>query len=196
MKKSFLISLIISIVLFLLASPFLFQIIIYLHPVVLGVILFCMVVTVFFIVLFIRKETIKVPYSKFSMLLLLYSFALFILLFFRPSDQTYHSLNLIPFSTIAFYFSGKVNGLISFYNLAGNIGLFIPFGIFLIVKKRSPFQLFYLPLLFTSLIELLQFITGRGSLDIDDFMLNVLGFFIGYLLYPFFDQIIKVSFQK
>jgi glycopeptide antibiotics resistance protein len=196
MKKSLLISLIISIVLFLIMSPFLIQLVVYLHQVVLGVIFFCFVLIVFFVVLFIRKQSFHLPYSKIRILLLLYSIALFILLFLRPSDQIYQSINLVPFSTITFYLSGNVNGLISFYNLAANIGLFIPFGIFLKMKERTIFQLVYIPILFISLIELLQYFTARGSLDIDDLILNVLGFFIGYLLYPFFTKIFKFSFQK
>jgi glycopeptide antibiotics resistance protein len=196
MKKSFLVSLIISIVLFLILSPVLFQLMVYLHLVVLGVILFCLVLAVFFIVLLIRKQTFHLPYSKIRILLVLYSIALFILLFFRPSDQIYQSINLVPFSTISFYLSGKVNGLVSFYNLAANIALFIPFGIFLKMKERSIFQLVYIPILFISLIEWLQYFTVRGSMDIDDLILNVLGFFIGYLVYPLFTKIFKVSLQK
>ena len=193
MKKSLLLSIIVAIGLFALLSPLLFKLVSYLHPIVLGVVLFCMVIAVFFIVIFIRKEKVQLRHSHFYILLLLYTIALFILLFFRPANQTYQSLNLVPFSTIAFYLSGKVNGLISFYNLAANIGLFIPFGLFLKVKKCTPFQLFYIPILFVSLIELLQYFTRRGSLDIDDLILNVLGFFIGYLVYPLFNRVFKVK---
>jgi glycopeptide antibiotics resistance protein len=110
--------------------------------------------------------------------------------------SSYQSINLVPFSTISFYLSGEANGLVSFFNLAANIALFIPFGIFLKMKERSIFQLVYIPILFISLIELLQYFTLRGSLDIDDFILNVLGFFIGYLVYPLFTKILKVSLQK
>ncbi|MDR7078343.1 glycopeptide antibiotics resistance protein [Neobacillus niacini] len=195
MKKFLLLSLIAAAVLFLILSPVLIRLNSYLHPVVLGVVFLCMVVAVFFFTLLIRKETIQLRYSYFRTLLILYTIALLILLFFRPGNQTYQAINLVPFSTIAFYLSAKVNGLISFYNLAANIVLFIPFGLFLKVKKVSPLQLFYLPILFISLIELLQYYTRRGSLDIDDLILNVLGFFIGYLLYPLFNRILKVSFN-
>jgi glycopeptide antibiotics resistance protein len=196
MKTLLLVSLIASISLFLILSPVLFQLMVYLHPVVIGVVLFCLVMAVFLLALFIRKQTLQLPYSKIRILLLLYLFGLFILLFFRPSDQTYQSINLIPFSTISFYLSGEVNGLISFYNLAANIGLFLPFGVFLKMKECTIFQLFYIPIVFISLIELLQYITLRGSLDIDDLILNVLGFFIGYLLYPLLNTVIKVSLGK
>jgi glycopeptide antibiotics resistance protein len=196
MKKSLLLSFIVSIALFLLLAPVLFQLMVYLHPVVLVVLLFCLVLAVFFLVLFIRKQTLHLPYPKIRILLLLYSIALFILLFYRPSDQIYQSINLVPFSTISFYLSGKVNGLISFYNLAANIALFIPFGIFLKMKERSIYQLLYIPFLVISSIELFQFFTARGSLDIDDLILNVSGFFLGYLVYPFFTKIFKVSLLK
>jgi glycopeptide antibiotics resistance protein len=192
MKKSLLISLIASIALFLILCPFLFQLIDYLHPVVIGVVFFCMVMAVFLLALFIRKKTVQLSYSKIRILLLLYSFGLFILLFFRPSDQIYQSINLIPFSTISFYLSGEVNGLISFYNLAANIGLFLPFGIFLKIRECTIFQLFSIPIFFISSIELLQYFSHRGSMDIDDLILNVLGFYIGYLLYPFFNRVVKV----
>ena len=192
MKKFLLLTLIISIFIFLLLSPVLLQLVSYLHPVVLGVVFFCIVMSVLFFIYLIRRETIQISYSNLRFLLLFYSFGLFILLFFRHSDQSYQSLNLIPLSTIAFYLSGKVNGLIVFYNLAANIGLFIPYGIFLMVKNRSRFQLFYLPFLFISMIEILQYVSQRGSMDIDDLILNVLGFYIGYLLHPLFNKVIKV----
>ncbi|MCM3691313.1 VanZ family protein [Neobacillus niacini] len=196
MKISFLVSLIVAIALSVILSPFLIQLVVYLHPVVLGVILFCLVLAIFFGILFIRKQTIPLPYSKVRLLLLLYTIALFILLFFRPSDQSYQSINLVPFSTISFYLSGKVTGLISFYNLAANIALFIPFGIFLKMNERTIYQFLYIPILFISLIEFLQYLSARGSLDIDDLLLNVLGFFIGYIVYPIFIKVFKVSLQK
>lgn len=96
----------------ILLSFLLLQLISYLHPIVLVVVFFCMVLAVFLIVLSIRQETLNLPYSKFRMLLILYSTGLIILLFFRPSNQIYQTINLVPFSTITFYFSEKVNWLI------------------------------------------------------------------------------------
>lgn len=193
MKKAYLISFAVSFVLILILFPVLLQLVTYLHPIVIFVVLFCLFILVFFLVLLIRKESINLPYSTFQFLIIIYSIALLILLFFRPNDSNDQSINLIPFSTISFYFSGNVNGLISSYNLAANISLFIPFGILLRVNRYSRLQRMYIPILGISIIELLQFITRRGTLDIDDLLLNVLGFFFGYLLYPLFSKIIKVS---
>jgi len=195
MKITLLLTLSISFFIFLLLSPVLLQLVSYLHPILFGVVLCCLAMLALFFILLIRGETIKVSYPKLSFLILIYSFGLFILLFFRPG-QSYQSLNLIPFSTIVFYLSGKVNGLIAFYNLAANIFLFIPFGIYFRFKERSRIQLFYIPFLFITMIEILQYISHKGSLDIDDFILNVLGISIGYLLYPFLNRVVKVSYNK
>ena len=155
--------------------------------------MFGIICFVFVGILFIRKETINLSLPFFVGLLALYTFALLILLFFRPSEHSYNSMNLQPFSTISFYLSGKVNGLISFYNLAANVCLFIPYGIYIGLKSYSLLKAFLVPLVIISFIEVLQFVTHRGSLDIDDLILNLLGVILGHLLIPIFKKIINVS---
>ncbi|MFL6555088.1 MAG: VanZ family protein, partial [Bacillus sp. (in: firmicutes)] len=137
MKKSIMISTIISIVIFIILSPVFIRLVSYLHPIVLGVVLLCIMGLVSYFVLLIRKESIYLPYRLFLGLIILYTIALLILLFFRPTVQSYSSINLIPFSTVTFYLSGKVNWLIAFYNLAANIGLFLPYGLFLRFRRFS-----------------------------------------------------------
>jgi len=190
MKRTFWLSVIISISIFFILFPVFRQLTSFLHPIVLAVVFICMIILVYFFFLFIRKETVTLSYSLFQLLFILYTTFLLILLFFRPNDQNYDSMNLIPLMTIKFYLSGKANWLISFYNLAANIGLFIPYGVFLKIRNYSNLKLILIPLLFISSIEVTQFITHRGSLDIDDLILNFLGFLVGYLLYPLFKRII------
>ncbi|WP_342431462.1 VanZ family protein [Neobacillus sp. FSL H8-0543] len=194
MKKSLFISMILSIIGFLLLSPVFSQLLSYLHPLVLLVVFLCIVFIIFFLVLLIRKQSLTLPYSLFLILFVLYTIFLLVLLFIRPNDQSYNSLNLVPFSTISLYLSGKVNGLVSFYNLAANIGLFIPFGIYLQESRYSNWNLIIIPIGGISFIEVLQFITHRGSLDIDDLVLNTLGVFLGYLLYPLFNRVITIKY--
>lgn len=124
----------------------------------------------------------------------IYSLALLILLFFRPTNQSYESVNLIPFETIHFYLSGKVQLLISFYNLGANIGLFSPFGLYYRYIKKEPsfIQLLMITFFSISIIEVLQFLTRRGSLDVDDLILNVVGVFIGYIIYQIFQKVFVV----
>ena len=194
MKKSNLLSLIVSQLLFLSMLPLLLNLIHFLHPIVYFVIWMFETMIVYFFVYFIRKDTFTISKQTLLIGLTLYSICLLILLFMRPSNQTYDSYNLIPFETIAFYFSGTVHPLIACYNLTANVGLFIPFGTaaLLLINKRSAFLLAIVPIIIISLIELLQFITQRGSLDIDDLILNVVGVFLGYSLIPIVGRVIKI----
>ncbi|NHC43528.1 VanZ family protein [Bacillus sp. MM2020_1] len=193
MRKASFLSLLISFIIFIVFSPVFIRLVAYLHPIVLAVIMFGIVCFVFVGILFIRKETINLSLPFFVGFLALYTIALLILLFFRPSEQSYNSMNLQPFSTISFYLSGKVNGLISFYNLAANVCLFIPYGIYIGLKSYSRLKAFLVLLVIIAVIEVLQFVTHRGSLDIDDLILNLFGVILGHLLFPIFKKIIIVS---
>lgn len=196
LRKSTLLSVIISQGIFCMFYPLFSNLFSYLHPVVLGVVWVCLTFLVFFLVFWLRKEIISITSSLFIGFLTLYTFSLLILLFFRPNDPSSTNWNLEPFSTIMFYLSGKVPPLVAFYNLAANIGLFIPYGILLMIQKEKAAlpakQLFYGPLLVISLIELTQFLTHRGSLDIDDLLLNLVGVYLGYLLFPIFKRVVHV----
>ncbi|WP_263597052.1 VanZ family protein [Metabacillus idriensis] len=44
-----------------------------------------------------------------------------------------------------------------------------------------------------SIIETAQYLTGRGSLDIDDLILNLLGVFMGYAVYPIFEKTVFIK---
>ena len=95
--------------------------------------------------------------------------------------------NLTPFSTIKNYFTYYDHFPIYIWviNIAGNIGVFIPFGILLpiLFPKLSNFILFIFAFVIgiTSL-EVLQLFSMLGSFDVDDIMLNTLGAVIGYIL--------------
>lgn len=191
-KKTYILSLFLSIGTFLILSPVLFKLTSYLHPVVLVVVWFCIYMFFLISLLLIRKESIQLSYSLFLTFILFYTVGLLILLFLRPNDQSYNSINLIPFSTIAFYLSGKVDVLISLYNLAANIGLFLPYGILLRVNRASLLKIIIVPFAAITAIELLQFSTHRGSLDIDDLLLNLLGIYVGCWLFPLFRKIVKI----
>lgn len=94
--------------------------------------------------------------------------------------------NFIPFQTIL---STLERGLTvtSIIQLAGNILIAFPYGIvlYLTFRKRRKLLMYLLPLLFPLVIESLQFIIGLAisynyrSVDIDDFILNALGGYLG-----------------
>ena len=71
-------------------------------------------------------------------------------------------------------------------NLAGNVILFIPLGIFLpgIFEKKAGFSRFILSVIFwIAAVEILQLVTLLGSCDVDDLILNLAGALIGYIIY-------------
>jgi len=140
------------------------------------------------------KKGIKVA---FSISFLIYLFALVTILSlgsrgFLWSDLSMleyikHSSNVVPFKTINTYlnalFDGSMNMDIPIKNLVGNFILFLPMGIYLPffmkrINKVSIFSITMITLLF--IIEAIQLVTKRGSFDIDDFILNILGALIGY----------------
>lgn len=101
------------------------------------------------------------------------------------NNYIHNSLNLVPFKTIILYikslFSMTLNTNILIYNLLGNFICLMPLSFFLTLifkKNRKASSFLFIALIFTILIELLQFLTLSGSCDIDDIILNVLGAFI------------------
>ena len=194
MKKSVLLSIVISQLLFFAFLPVFLKLTDYLHPIMLAVVWVCILLMTFFFVLLITKRTIQFSRRMLHSFITLYSAGLVTLLFFRPNNQIYETVNLVPMETIQFFLSEEVNFLVAFYNLAANVGLFVPFGVYycFIVRKRSWSKLLLITIGAISTIEILQFLTKRGTLDIDDLILNVLGVFIGFFLYPIVKKVIKI----
>ena len=101
--------------------------------------------------------------------------------------NAYQSNNLTPFVTISTYVE-QLQGpfsRIAFYNLAGNVVLFVPFGFFIPLVWRSFRKwgrMFAVALAIPLFIEGVQYFIGRST-DIDDVILNTLAVLIGYVLY-------------
>ncbi|MBP5609679.1 MAG: VanZ family protein [Lachnospiraceae bacterium] len=95
--------------------------------------------------------------------------------------------NLIPFHTIANYGKMIIKGhslaAVAIINLAGNLLLLLPMAVYLpyFIKTLRSFWKDTLTVLgIILLIEIAEYITARGSFDIDDIILNLLGAVIGY----------------
>lgn len=120
-------------------------------------------------------------HKEFSYLIaVVYMLLLFEILTMTELNST-SGMNLVPFSEILRYdFGTKMFN----YNVFGNILIFLPFG-YLIGTYVNPKKIW--PVLITTLItslsiEFVQLQIGR-SFDIDDILLNVVGGFVGYLIY-------------
>ncbi|AOH56684.1 hypothetical protein ABE28_020135 [Peribacillus muralis] len=192
--KSVLLSFFLSQALFFCGLPVFLKLSLYLNPLAILVVWFSILLLVAFSVLHFRKEVITVRRFVWQATFVGYSSSLLVLLFFRPKGQVY-SYNLIPFSTILSYASNELDRLVSFYNLSANVGLFIPFGLYLLSREgkvATALTKFLFPFTLISTIEISQFVLRRGSLDVDDLILNMMGVYLGYLLYPLFSRVVTI----
>ena len=107
-------------------------------------------------------------------------------------DPNGENLNLIPFETVRLYWrllqKGVSKSLLrhAVINLVGNVVMFVPLGWFLpaIFRKfRGVFRTAAVATLLIVLVEAIQYITGLGSCDIDDLLLNIAGVLLGYGFY-------------
>ncbi|MGN7477133.1 VanZ family protein [Solibacillus silvestris] len=114
------------------------------------------------------------------------------------TSTAYARSNFTPLQTIRLYYD-QLNGPlanIAFYNLAGNIVLFIPFGFFipLLWKKFRGWRMmhvvaFSIPLF----IEGTQYFIGR-SIDVDDVLLNAIAIVVGFVLFKVIRRLCKMFF--
>lgn len=106
------------------------------------------------------------------------------------SKEHFETSNLIPFATIIEYvigvISNDINTSIVIINFATNLLLFAPMGFFIPVlfqiKIKNIKQFVIMIIILTLIVEILQFITYRGSTDIDDIILNTIGAVIMYMI--------------
>ena len=106
------------------------------------------------------------------------------------SKEHFETSNIIPFATIIGYASGMVSNDINtgivIINLVTNLLLFAPMGFFIPMlfqdKIKNTKQFLIIIIILTFLVEIIQFITYRGSTDIDDIILNTIGASIVYML--------------
>ncbi|WP_049762416.1 VanZ family protein [Lachnoclostridium phytofermentans] len=95
--------------------------------------------------------------------------------------------NFIPFHTMMSYLknSDNLNSSIIYTNIFGNLAAFAPMGFFLplLFQKLRKFLPFACVMFLTiAVIELAQFITNLGVMDIDDLILNLSGASIAFFL--------------
>ena len=106
------------------------------------------------------------------------------------SKEHFETSNLIPFATIIEYIIGvisnDINTNIVIINFATNLLLFAPMGFFIPVlfqnRIKNIKQFVIMIIILTLIVEMLQFITYRGSTDIDDIILNTIGAVIMYMI--------------
>jgi len=146
-----------------------------------------------------RRRSIKSEVSVW-----IFAFYLILILMLTTFRDTYFPWQLVfnfnrPLSDVNLVFMKETWKLVYapsrldfFYNSLGNIMCFVPFGIlFPIVfsKKQSFFKTILMGMLFSIIIETLQFLLSTGVSDIDDVFFNTCGAILGYLIYLFFKKL-------
>lgn len=107
--------------------------------------------------------------------------------FGRADSDRIYQYNLVPFREIRRYIRHfHALGIYAVINLAGNIAVFVPFGLYLPVlaaPARKAGNLIFYTALFSLMIESIQLLFRVGSFDVDDIILNTLGGLAGFILY-------------
>ncbi len=139
-----------------------------------------------------KRQSFRQAFHFSSVVLLSVYLGLLILLFIgqRQADiDGSRSINLRPFQgAFAIYWphirSGNFDEDI-FTQFFGNLLIFTPLGFYLCIygKKLRWFGILIFPVLLAGTIEITQYIFNTGKSDIDDFWMNVVGFWLGCLLY-------------
>ncbi len=141
------------------------------------------IITMRIVYLIVHKEKFVFYKEMFVFAFLLYSLLLFYVVTFQ--DVNYGTNNFIPFHEIFRYEFGSVYFL---HNVLGNIILFVPFGYFVshIMASKKPYAMFIIAIITSVVIEFTQLKIGR-TFDVDDIILNLIGAFLGYIVYLFID---------
>lgn len=122
----------------------------------------------------------KVNSKYIDLLFCLYFILILMLTLFKNDNGWTGNINLNPLEVFKDIKSSS-NGLIL---LVGNICMYIPIGIYIeyrFFNKKSTLKI-GLFLIYIFLIELIQNIFKKGVFDIDDIILNLIGFLIGVFL--------------
>ena len=119
-----------------------------------------------------KKNPLKADFVWF----VLFTVTLLYFMLFGRNEGGSYEVNIIPLRSIV---SEKI--LLVFI---GNIGAFILLSVVLFrwthCKLKGAFLLFFVCIV---LIESLQYILNKGQFDVDDIILNCIGFALGYLIY-------------
>ena len=144
-------------------------------------ILFVSAVAVTLRLFYLLKGSRKIVLHKEIMALVFIIYILCLYYVLTYQDIGSGGVNLTPFKEMFRYTFGSYKFM---KNIIGNILLFIPFGFFTsyyLNNKRTIIAL-VVPLIISICAEAIQYHIGR-VFDIDDIILNVLGGFLGFLLF-------------
>ncbi len=103
---------------------------------------------------------------------------------FGRQVQASYRYNFVPLQTIEVYWHWmRSHTRDSVINLLGNVLVFVPFGgLIPLAIGGGWWRMLAVHSAGIVVLEVAQLVSKRGSLDVDDFILNTLGAMLGYLL--------------
>lgn len=133
-----------------------------------------------------NKEKIVLYKELFALSFIIYILCLFQVVTFQD-NVSWVDNNFIPFREIFRYDFGS---RLFVKNVLGNMLMFLPYGFFIsfYLRNTKPGLTLVLTAITSFSIELVQMVIGR-VFDIDDIMLNLLGGYLGYLLYYWLSKV-------
>lgn len=145
-------------------------------------VLISVVILVSFRVTYLLKNKQKLVLYRelFGLSFIIYILCLFQVVTFQD-NVSWSTNNFIPFKEMFRY---NIGSRLFVKNVLGNALMFLPYGFFIsyYLKNKKPWLTLILTVIASFSIELVQMVIGR-VFDIDDIMLNLLGGYLGYLLY-------------
>ncbi len=111
---------------------------------------------------------------------------------FGSDREISRTIALVPFDSILKYYNSG-NLWASMLNVVGNVVIFIPFGVYLMLysKKYTGKSAVFIVFITSLLVEVTQFVLDIGIADVDDIILNVIGGLIGVWVYKFLKLIFR-----
>lgn len=142
---------------------------------------FFIAVIIFLVIDSIIKR--KFSRSELNILLISYFILILIMSLFKYDSKIYSNINLNPLNIIN-DFEYTSTTIVVF----GNLLMYIPIGIGIKLnfKKVKNYKLYILFLLYILIVESIQFIFKLGIFDINDIILNFIGFYIGIYIKQLF----------
>lgn len=136
-----------------------------------------------------KKDNKLAMWVCFIAYLLLLGYAVFFSSGFGREEHADYRYNLTLFQEIGRYYNyGMRTGSwrLFWWNVVGNVCVFVPFGAFLpalFAKCKRLFSVLLFTLELSFVVEIVQLVTKIGSFDVDDLLLNTLGGILGYFVY-------------
>lgn len=135
------------------------------------------------------QKTTLISFSAYYLLVMFYSF--FLVRGFGSGDPSKNTLNLIPFNVFKGMKAANFEYELIFL-FVGNIAIFLPLGVIvpaILKNKFKPLQILF-PFILSIGVEVSQYFIGNGQPDIDDVILNVIGYFIGFAFKIILDKLV------